>query len=170
MPFGKGKGRRKPPPFYSLNADLPMLLALVCGEYVWPRLILGLTIRLSALFGHDRRCYHGMSVQRHDYRTHFLASHHNGKPARITTRHSSLYDLRLSDRVRHPLNGPNRPVQDPKDQLLHRNRFDYRRRNFLCQSLYRISSVQRIIRRWDMSLDPERGWYYHSTSLSRVSR
>jgi xanthine/uracil permease len=32
MPFGKGKGRRKPPPFYSLNADLPMLLALVCGE------------------------------------------------------------------------------------------------------------------------------------------
>lgn len=33
MPFGKGKGRRKPPPFYSLNADLPMLLAIVCGEY-----------------------------------------------------------------------------------------------------------------------------------------
>jgi len=32
MPFGKGKGRRKPPPFYSLNADLPMLLALVCGK------------------------------------------------------------------------------------------------------------------------------------------
>jgi hypothetical protein len=32
MPFGKGKGRRKPPPFYSLNADLPMLLAIVCGR------------------------------------------------------------------------------------------------------------------------------------------
>ena len=34
MPFGKGKARRKPPPFYSLNADLPMLLALVCGEEI----------------------------------------------------------------------------------------------------------------------------------------
>lgn len=34
MPFGKGKGRRQPPPFYSLNADLPLLLALVCGQ--WP--------------------------------------------------------------------------------------------------------------------------------------
>jgi hypothetical protein len=37
LPFGKGKGRRQPPPFYSLNADLPMLLALVCGESPYPR-------------------------------------------------------------------------------------------------------------------------------------
>lgn len=34
LPFGKGKGRRQPPPFFSLNADLPLLLALVCGQYL----------------------------------------------------------------------------------------------------------------------------------------
>lgn len=31
FPYGKGKGPRKPPPFYSLEADLPLLLALIGG-------------------------------------------------------------------------------------------------------------------------------------------
>jgi hypothetical protein len=48
MPFGKGKGRRKPPPFYSLNADLPMLLALVCGESPCDLVIRRLIVQASS--------------------------------------------------------------------------------------------------------------------------